>query len=74
VYARSEEKIDNSMTVFYEESEQVFEHFLKDHVKILVGDFSAKWGREGIFKPKIAYENLHQDRNDNSVRIVNVAT
>ena len=43
-------------------------------MKTPVGDFNAKWGREGIFKPTTANENLHQDRNDNSVRIVNVAT
>jgi len=30
--------------------------------------------RENIFKPTIENESLHQDRNDNSVRIVNFAT
>ena len=31
---------------FYEELEHVFEHFPKYHMKILVGDFYAKLGRE----------------------------
>jgi hypothetical protein len=31
-------------------------------------------GRENIFKPTIGNESLHQDRNDNGVRIVNFAT
>ena len=31
-------------------------------------------GRENIFKPSIGNESLHQDRNDNGVRIVNFAT
>jgi len=43
-------------------------------MKILIGDFNAKLGREDIFKPTIGNENLHQDRDDNSVRTVNYAT
>ena len=36
--------------------------------------FNAKVGREDIFKPIIGQESLHQDSNDNGVRIVNFAT
>ena len=43
-------------------------------MKILLGDFSAKVGRENIFKPTIGNESLHQDSNDNGVRIANFAT
>jgi endonuclease/exonuclease/phosphatase family metal-dependent hydrolase len=43
-------------------------------MKILLGDFNAKVGRENIFKPIIGNESLHQDSNDNGVRIVNFAT
>jgi hypothetical protein len=43
-------------------------------MKILLGDFNAKVGRENIFKPIIGQESLHQDSNDNGVRIVNFAT
>jgi hypothetical protein len=31
-------------------------------------------GRENIFNPTIGKESLHQDSNDNGVRIVNFAT
>jgi hypothetical protein len=31
-------------------------------------------GRENIFKPTIGNESLHEDNNDNGVRIVNFAT
>jgi len=36
---------------FYEQLEEVFNHFPKYHMKILLGDFNAKVGRESIFKP-----------------------
>ena len=55
----------------YEELEQVFDHFPKYNMKILLGDFNAKVGRKNIFKPTIGNESLHQDSNDNGVRIVN---
>jgi len=74
VYAPSEEKSDESKDSFYEELEQVFDHFPKYHMKILLGDFNPKGERENIFKPTIGQESLHQDSNDNGVRLVNFAT
>ena len=52
----------------------MFDHFLKYHMTILLGDFNAKVGREKIFKPTIGNESLLQYSNDNGVRIVNFAT
>jgi hypothetical protein len=43
-------------------------------MKILLGDFSAKVGREGIFKPTIGNESLHEISNYNGVTLVNFAT
>jgi len=43
-------------------------------MKILLGDFNAKVGRENIFKPTIGNESLHQHSNDNGMRIVKFAT
>ena len=51
---------------FYEELEHVFDHFPKYHVKILLGEFNLKFGRENIFKPTIWEESLHQDSNANA--------
>ena len=59
--------------VFYEELEQIFYHFPKFHTKILLGNFNANLGREIIFKPTVGQESLHQDSNDNGVRLVNFA-
>jgi hypothetical protein len=59
---------------FYEELELVFDKFPKYHMKILLGDFNAKVGREDIFKLTIGNESLHEISNDNGVRLINFAT
>jgi len=61
-------------TVFYEDLEQVFNHFPKYHMKSLLGDFHAKVGRENIFKPTIGNVSLNQDSNDNIVTVINFTT
>jgi len=43
-------------------------------MKILLGGFNAKVGREKIFKPTTGNESLHQYNNDNGVRTVKFAT
>jgi len=43
-------------------------------MKTLLGNFNAKVGRGNIFKPATGSGSLHQDSNDNGIRIVNFAT
>jgi hypothetical protein len=75
VHAISEEKNDDLKTVFYEELEQVFDHFPQYHMKVLLEDFNEKkMGRENVFKSTIGNENVHHVSNDNGVRTVNFAT
>jgi len=54
-------------------TEQVFCHFPKYHMKILLGDFYAKLQREYIFKLTTRNYSLHQDSNYNGVKTVNSA-
>jgi hypothetical protein len=49
VHSSSEEKSDDSKDSRYGELEQVFDHFPRYHMKILLGDFNAKLERERIF-------------------------
>jgi len=74
VHVTSEKKSGDSKDSFFEGLEQVFNHFPKYHMKILLGDFNAKLGRENIFKPTSGNMSLRQDSNDNGVRIVNFST
>ena len=43
-------------------------------MKMILGDFNAKVGRENIFKPTIGNDSLHEVSNDNGVRVVNFVT
>jgi hypothetical protein len=70
-HAPSGEKSDDSKGSFCKELEQVFDHFPKCHMIILL-EFNAKLGREDIFKSAIGNGSVHQDSNDNDVRIVNL--
>jgi len=53
VHAPIEENCEDSKGSVYEKLKQVFNHFPKCHIKILVRDFNAKVGRGDIFKPTI---------------------
>jgi hypothetical protein len=74
IHAPTEDKIYYVKDSFYEEMERVFDKFPKYHMKILLGDFNAKVGRDDIFKPRIGNESLHEISNDNGIRVVNFAT
>jgi hypothetical protein len=74
VHAPTEDKDDVIKDSFYEELEQVFDQFPIYHMKILLGDFNAKVGREDIFNLIIGNESLHETSNDKGVRVVYFAT
>ncbi|PSN35692.1 hypothetical protein C0J52_10180 [Blattella germanica] len=54
--------------------ESVFDRLSRYHMKIVLGDSNAKVGREDIFRPTIGKFSLHEDSNDNGVRLVTFAT
>jgi hypothetical protein len=41
-------------------------------MKMLMGDFNAKVGREDSFKLTIGNESLHEMSNDNGARVLNI--
>jgi hypothetical protein len=74
VHATCEDTSDDIKDSFYEELGRVFDQIPRYDMKILLGDFNAKVGREDIFKPTIGNESSHEISNDNGVRVVNFAT
>ena len=53
VHATSQEKSEESKDSFYEEVEQVFDHFHIYNMKILLGHFNAKVGSEIILNQQL---------------------
>jgi hypothetical protein len=76
MHAPCEDTSDDIKYRFYEELGSVVDHFPRYDMKILLGDFSAKVGREDIFKPTIRNESSHEISrpNDNGVIVVKCAT
>jgi hypothetical protein len=74
VHTPCADKGDDVKDSFCEELGRVFDQLPKNDMKIILGDFNVKIGRENIFKPTIGNEGLHKISNDNGVRVVNFAT
>jgi hypothetical protein len=43
-------------------------------MKMLLGDFNAKVGRENIFKSTIGNESSHEISNDNGIKVIHFET
>jgi hypothetical protein len=74
VHAPAEVKGDDTKESFCEELESVFDQVTKDHMKLLLGDFSARIGRDDTFELTVGNESLHEIRHDYTVRVVNCDT
>jgi hypothetical protein len=67
IHALREDKIDDMKDSSYEELARLFDKFSKHRMKMLLGDFNSKEGREDIFKPTIGNGSLHDLINDNGL-------
>jgi hypothetical protein len=59
IHVPTEEKTDDAKDSSYEKSKHIFNILPKYHMKMLLGDFNAKVGREGIFKTT-GNESFHE--------------
>jgi hypothetical protein len=74
VHAPCEDTSDGIKDSFHEKLGRVFDQFPRYDMKILLGDFNEKVGREDIFKSTIGNESSHEISNDNGVKVLNFAT
>ncbi|XP_008179458.1 craniofacial development protein 2-like [Acyrthosiphon pisum] len=72
-YGPTEEKEDKKKDKFYEELAEVYDRLPRHSIKIFLGNFNAKIGRETMYRPLIGKESHHEYSNDNGTRLINMA-
>ena len=45
-------------------------HLARSDIRIILGDFNAKVGKQSIYKPTIDNENLHNETNNNGIKMI----
>eukprot|EP00102_Acyrthosiphon_pisum_P009625 XP_003248042.1 PREDICTED: craniofacial development protein 2-like [Acyrthosiphon pisum] len=73
-HAPTEIKDDNVKDSFYDELTETYEDITGNMIRIVIGDFNAKCGREPQYFPCIGKESLHCNSNDNGQRLIAFAT
>lgn len=72
-HAPTEESTDVSKDQFYDELETAFGAIPAYDVKLVIGDFNAKLGREEAWRPHLGRESLHEECNENGTRLASFA-
>ncbi|VVC39857.1 Endonuclease/exonuclease/phosphatase,Reverse transcriptase domain [Cinara cedri] len=70
-HAPTEDKRDDIKEDFYEELDRICDITSNYSVKIVLGDFNAKVGKEEVYRPTIGRDSLHDTSNDNGTRLIN---
>jgi sorting nexin-29 len=73
VYAPTEEGDDDEKDLFYDELDRLWGLCPRHDVKIIMGDFNSKIGREEEFRPFLGNYSLHDVSNDNGIRLISFA-
>lgn len=73
IYAPTEETESNEKDEFYHKLERVLDALPSNDVKIILGDFNAKIGKEEEFRSIIGRNSLHDISNDNGRRLIDFA-
>ena len=74
VHAPTEESAEAEKDDFYDTLDMVCSRLPKHDVKVLLGDWNAKLGKEDLFRPSLGRWSLHDMCNDNGIRFASFAT
>lgn len=72
-HAPTEDKDDDVKDVFYETLQNAYNNAPTRDIKIVLGDFNAKIGREAVYYPNVGKHSRHQTTNENGTRLVDFA-
>lgn len=73
IHAPTEMKEDSTKDAFYDLLERTYDRCPKYDVKIILGDFNARFGKEGLFGLAVGEHSLHEKTSDNGYRMVDFA-
>ncbi len=72
-HAPTNESIDDVKDLFYEKLVKAYNDCPRHDVKIVLGDMNAKVGREEAYRPTIGKWSLHEETNENGLRLIDFA-
>ncbi|XP_073814500.1 uncharacterized protein [Musca autumnalis] len=72
-HAPTEDKDEQTKDIFYESLEETYDRCPAHDIKIVLGDFNAKIGKENIFGQTVGKFSLHSETSDNGMRLIDFA-
>lgn len=66
----TQEKALEEKDEFYENLEHILNETPRNRIRIVVGDFNVKLGKENIFRTIIGNHSLHDITNKNGLRLM----
>lgn len=66
-HAPTEEKTPEEKDEFYENLEQILNEIPRNRIRIVLGDFNAKLGKENIFRTTIGNHSMHDLTSENGL-------
>jgi len=73
VHAPTNEKMEDIKEEFYNLLEQNINQTANSDIKIILRDFNAKVGKEDVYKPTNGNESLHNETNNNGIKMIQFA-
>jgi hypothetical protein len=73
VHAPTEEKDEIQEDDFYENFERIYMKAPNHNIKVVMGDFNAKVGKEPGLAPNVGKYSLHEETNNNGWRMTDFA-
>lgn len=73
-HAPTNDSSDDEKDTFYELMRKAYDDCPRYDIKMVLGDMNAKVGREEAFRPTIGKWSVHEDTNENGLRLIDFSS